>query len=100
VAVAGSVLAVGGEDHVDAGFAAATHPIWWATAGLGATIAVLALVAGTPWARRSVDRIAHLFAEQPEKPEQQAPSAQPAHPASRPPRRPVRRSRRSAPAKS
>lgn len=89
VAVAGGVLAVAGENRVDAGLAAATHPVWWATVALGATIATLALVSGTPWARRSVDRIAHLFAEQP------------AHPVARPPVRGSRRVRRpSASARS
>lgn len=63
VAIAGMVLAGGGESQVDGRFTAATHPVWWVIVGLAGAIVVLALVANASWGRRSVDRISHLFEE-------------------------------------
>ena len=61
VAVAGTV--VGASRAHGAGFAEATHPIWWIMAGCGAAIALLGWASNTPWAQASTRRVAYLLAE-------------------------------------
>jgi EmrB/QacA subfamily drug resistance transporter len=63
VAVAGTAVAVSRAQGSD--FARATHPIWWVIAFCGAIVLGLGWAANTPWARASVDRVAHLFKDLP-----------------------------------
>jgi EmrB/QacA subfamily drug resistance transporter len=60
-AVAGGTAATG----LGSGFAAATHPAWWITAGLGATVVILGYLTTTPWADRTARATAELLTEQP-----------------------------------
>lgn len=46
-----------------AGFAAATHVVWWILAGCGALVFALGLLSTGSRARASAERIAHLLAE-------------------------------------
>jgi MFS family permease len=61
VAVAGTIA--GATRGHGGSFTAATHPVWWIMAGCGAGIAVLGVLANTPWGKASTDRVAHLLAE-------------------------------------
>jgi EmrB/QacA subfamily drug resistance transporter len=63
VAVAGAVATarVGGSLHEH--LAAASHPVWWLIAALGAGIVGLGLAASTPAARASAERTATRLAE-------------------------------------
>ena len=61
VAVAGTVVGVSRAHGVS--FAQATHPVWWAMVGCGATIMVLGWTSATAWARESTRRFAYLLEE-------------------------------------
>lgn len=63
VALAGTVTGMGAAHSITSSFAASTHPMWWITVGAGLTIAVLGVVATTPWASRTTARISALLAE-------------------------------------
>lgn len=64
VALAGTLAgSPGANGNARGDFAQATHPFWWILAGLGALIAVLAIVSTGPRARASTARIAHLLQE-------------------------------------
>ena len=63
VAIAGSVAGVTGASSVGAGFASATHAVWWILVALAVVAFVLAFVANSAWARRSTEQIAPLLAE-------------------------------------
>ena len=45
------------------GFAAATHPGWWITTGLGAMVLVLGVVTTTRWANVTAQQTADHFRE-------------------------------------
>ncbi len=64
IALAGSI-ALGTSGGFAAGFADATRPLWWVIVGLAAVIAVLAVIADTPWGRRSALAIAPLLEDEP-----------------------------------
>lgn len=63
VALAGTVTGMGAAHAITASFAVSTHPMWWIVVGSGLTIAILGVVATTPWAARSTARISSLLAE-------------------------------------
>lgn len=63
IAIAGSVTGAAGAGRIGAGFAMATHPLWWVVIGVGAAIVVLSVVSNTRWAVRSSDRITPLLAD-------------------------------------
>jgi EmrB/QacA subfamily drug resistance transporter len=63
VALAGTLTGVHGMARVGGDFALSTHTMWWTIVGLGAGISILAVLANTARARRSVEDIAYLFAE-------------------------------------
>nr|WP_144761632.1 MFS transporter [Curtobacterium sp. 9128] len=60
VALAGTVTGASAVASVGAGFAVATHAMWWIVVGIGAGIVVVGFVSSSVAARRSVSRIAHL----------------------------------------
>ena len=66
VAIGGSI--VGATRAHGAGFAEATHPVWWIMAGCGAMIGLLGWASNTPWAQATTQRVAHLLAESPDRP--------------------------------
>jgi EmrB/QacA subfamily drug resistance transporter len=59
VAVAGTVVSSHHARGVD--FARATQPIWWGMSGCGALIFGVGWLSSTPWAKRSIERVTHLF---------------------------------------
>ncbi|HEX4448886.1 MAG TPA: MFS transporter [Polyangiaceae bacterium] len=63
VAFAGSIVgsAMRGPGHPD--FATATHAMWWLVVGCGMTVAVLAFVSTSEWARATARRVAYLLEE-------------------------------------
>jgi EmrB/QacA subfamily drug resistance transporter len=63
VAIAGTVTGISGASNVGAGFADATHTIWWIVVGLAALVLALALLANSAIGRRSTEGIADLLAE-------------------------------------
>jgi EmrB/QacA subfamily drug resistance transporter len=63
VALAGTITGASGVASVGAGFAVATHPMWWIVVGIGLAIVVMGIVSTTGFARRSVEGIAHLLEE-------------------------------------
>jgi MFS family permease len=67
VAVMGSVLAANLHGPLAAGFAAATRPGWWIVAGLGVTVAALALACTGRAGQASAARAATLIAGAEEK---------------------------------
>lgn len=75
VAIAGAITQAGMASGLD--FAAATHPVWWVVAGLGAAIVALGIVASSPWAARTARRVAHLLVEpgQSDAPRESVPAA-------------------------
>jgi EmrB/QacA subfamily drug resistance transporter len=58
VAIAGAILNSASSGPAHAGFAAATHPVWWLMAACGAAIAVLGFVVSGTRARASAARTA------------------------------------------
>ncbi|GAA4681412.1 MFS transporter [Frondihabitans cladoniiphilus] len=63
VALAGTLTGVSGASHVAAGFTSATHLMWIVMVGFAAVIFVLAFVANSEAAKRSVDRIRDLLSD-------------------------------------
>jgi protein-disulfide isomerase-like protein with CxxC motif len=63
VAMAGTMAGVSGASGAGAGFAQATHPVWWTIVAMAGVVFVLALLANSSWGRRSTEAIAHLLAE-------------------------------------
>jgi hypothetical protein len=61
VALAGTVTGASAVANVGAGFAVATHAMWWIVVGIGVGIVVIGFVASSAAAQRSVDRIAPLL---------------------------------------
>jgi EmrB/QacA subfamily drug resistance transporter len=61
VAVAGTILGT----HMHSGFAEASHPFWWLVSGGGVTVALLACLSNTHWARDTTRHAAHLLEEAP-----------------------------------
>lgn len=61
VALAGTVTGASAVASVGAGFAVATHAMWWIVVGIGVGIVVIGFVASSAAARRSVDRVAPLL---------------------------------------
>ncbi|TIH40989.1 DHA2 family efflux MFS transporter permease subunit [Subtercola vilae] len=63
VALAGTVTGAGASAMIGAGFATATHAMWWIVVGCGLTIAALGIASTTAWARQTTEKIGHLLAE-------------------------------------
>jgi EmrB/QacA subfamily drug resistance transporter len=63
VALAGTVTGASGVASVGAGFATATHAMWWIVVGIAAMIVVIGFLSTSAAARRSVAGIAHLLEE-------------------------------------
>ena len=61
VALAGAIAGVS-RAH-GAGFAAATHPVWWIIVGCGAMVILLGWASNTSWAQATTRHAAHLLAE-------------------------------------
>jgi EmrB/QacA subfamily drug resistance transporter len=61
VAVSGTMVAMSHARGTD--FTSATHPIWWVMTACGGAVLAMGLVSDTPWARASLQRVAHLFEE-------------------------------------
>jgi EmrB/QacA subfamily drug resistance transporter len=61
VALAGSLAGGGIRAAHDAGFAEATHPVWWLVVGYGAGIVALGLASTGRWARESARKVAFLL---------------------------------------
>jgi EmrB/QacA subfamily drug resistance transporter len=61
VAVLGAIAGGSIAGRIGAGFAAETHPAWWITGGLGATILVLAITTTGAWAQGTAERTARLL---------------------------------------
>lgn len=59
VAIAGSIAGAGRVRG--AGFAEATHPVWWITVGCGAAVVLLGWAANTPWAQATAREAARLL---------------------------------------
>ncbi len=83
VAVAGTVVSAGAASHTGgqaagravsggmsrldgAGFAEATHPIWWIMVGCSLVTLLLGAVANTGWAKETASRVAPLLESQPQ----------------------------------
>jgi len=65
VALAGTLTGAGAATTLGASFATDTHPLWWMVVGIGVTVVILGVVASSPWAHRSTDRIRKLLEEEP-----------------------------------
>ncbi|WFR67886.1 hypothetical protein P9139_05715 [Curtobacterium flaccumfaciens] len=63
VALAGTVTGASAVATVGAGFAVATHAMWWIVVGIGAGIVVVGVVSTSAAAKRSVEGIAHLLTD-------------------------------------
>ncbi|GGF36104.1 MFS transporter [Subtercola lobariae] len=63
VALAGTVTGAGAMAAIGPEFALATHALWYISMGCGIAVGVLGILASTPWAHRTTDRIGHLFEE-------------------------------------
>jgi EmrB/QacA subfamily drug resistance transporter len=61
VALAGTVTGASAVASVGAGFAVATHAMWWIVVGIGAGIVVVGFLSTSAAAKRSVEGIAHLL---------------------------------------
>ena len=64
VALAGS-LAGGTAGAVGAGFAAATHPVWWLVCAAGVAVATAGVVTTSRWAGRTSEQVGRLFEQEP-----------------------------------
>lgn len=64
VAIVGSILNTQISAMVPAEFVAATRPAMWVIVGFGLAVVLVGAAITTPWARRTTDRIAHLFPEE------------------------------------
>ena len=63
VAFAGAIAGAGRGQG--AGFAEATHPVWWIIVGCGAMVMLLGWASNTPWAQATTRHAAHLLADVP-----------------------------------
>jgi EmrB/QacA subfamily drug resistance transporter len=63
VAFAGSIVGSGMRGAENAGFAAATHPVWWLLAGCGALVTLIGFASTSTWAAATARRIAFLLDE-------------------------------------
>jgi hypothetical protein len=71
VAIVGSILSSHVSGQMATELIAASRPALWVIAGFGLIVLTVGAVTTTGWARRTTERIAHLFPEG---------EAQPAHP--------------------
>jgi EmrB/QacA subfamily drug resistance transporter len=83
VAVLGALAGGGVAGATGPGFASATHVSWWITVGLGFLVLALALLTTTGWARRTAERTAECFREEPrpsgaDRPARRTPEDRPA----------------------
>jgi hypothetical protein len=61
VALAGSISGGAIQSAHSAGFAEATHPVWWLVVGYGAGIVTLGVASTGSWAQASARRVAYLL---------------------------------------
>ena len=63
VALAGTVTGAAATAALGAGFATATHVLWWIVVGAGLAIVAIGIVSTSAWARASSAKVRHLLDE-------------------------------------
>ena len=79
VAVFGAIAGGEGVAGVSAGFAHATHPVWWVVAAVGAALLAIGFLTTTRWAGRTAERAAETIVEETSAPRPGTDAALAAH---------------------